>query len=426
MDENTKAYLAGLLDTSSFIYFKKSKNKSGKGYRYRIEGRLMATERPGIISIFHTYYGRGYVRNAYHTIYKHDTLTQILEDIEPYLISNKEKAHLALKFLRTKQLIVYNINNWFHEKYRQFKENLFQSFYNPSYFLINQAYNPFYIAGLFDASGSYGVHCGRYKKKKTNIKLYFQKRFQLNISTNKTEILIYLRNHLGGTINKTNNAIIFTYEQAKNIGKQIGDLLKISASKMYGFQTILCFSQTCETDFLIVYKTNKHFLDHFDEVKKCNKCSQILPMKYFQTKRQPNRCSNCTKEKLKAYYRQNREKLKIYSKIYSEKHGKKKDTKSKIVSNIRKRVRHVMKGQGLKRCEMYFGCTPEFLKNWLESQFTPEMSWDNYGILWHIDHKKPVAAFNLELEEDRKQVNHYTNLQPLTAIDNAKKGSQYL
>lgn len=56
---------------------------------------------------------------------------------------------------------------------------------------------------------------------------------------------------------------------------------------------------------------------------------------------------------------------------------------------------------------------------WLENQFTEGMSWDNYGD-WHIDHKTPIsAAKNLE---EFKILSHYTNLQPLWALDNVKKG----
>jgi hypothetical protein len=49
---------------------------------------------------------------------------------------------------------------------------------------------------------------------------------------------------------------------------------------------------------------------------------------------------------------------------------------------------------------------------------------DNYG-KWHIDHIKPLASFNLELKEEFMQACHYSNLQPLWAIGNIKKGARY-
>lgn len=50
------------------------------------------------------------------------------------------------------------------------------------------------------------------------------------------------------------------------------------------------------------------------------------------------------------------------------------------------------------------------------------MSWDNYG-QWHVDHKLPIASFNLKRRDHQLQCFHYTNLQPLWAIDNFKKNA---
>lgn len=71
------------------------------------------------------------------------------------------------------------------------------------------------------------------------------------------------------------------------------------------------------------------------------------------------------------------------------------------------------------------GCKPEFLKEYLEKQFTGDMSWENYGSLWHIDHRKPCDAFDLIQESEQRACFHYTNLQPLLVIDNLKKGKKY-
>ena len=57
----------------------------------------------------------------------------------------------------------------------------------------------------------------------------------------------------------------------------------------------------------------------------------------------------------------------------------------------------------------------------LESKFTEEMSFDNYG-KWHIDHIIPISS--AKTEEDIIRLNHYTNFQPLWAVDNLRKSNK--
>jgi hypothetical protein len=65
------------------------------------------------------------------------------------------------------------------------------------------------------------------------------------------------------------------------------------------------------------------------------------------------------------------------------------------------------------------GAEWETVKAYLESLFLDDMSWDNRGD-WHIDHVIPLAS--AQNEEELEKLCHYTNLQPLWAIDNLKKG----
>lgn len=71
------------------------------------------------------------------------------------------------------------------------------------------------------------------------------------------------------------------------------------------------------------------------------------------------------------------------------------------------------------------GCTMEELRCHLERQFLPGMTWENYGKHgWHIDHIRPCASFDLTDPEQQRQCFHYTNLQPLWALDNIRKGAK--
>jgi hypothetical protein len=49
------------------------------------------------------------------------------------------------------------------------------------------------------------------------------------------------------------------------------------------------------------------------------------------------------------------------------------------------------------------------------------MSWDNYGE-WHVDHMMSLAMAKSKHEAEK--LCHYTNLQPLWAKDNLKKGTK--
>ena len=72
------------------------------------------------------------------------------------------------------------------------------------------------------------------------------------------------------------------------------------------------------------------------------------------------------------------------------------------------------------------GCSKDQLKSYLEEQFKPNMTWDNYGRKdgiesWELDHKIPCSAFNLNNVEEQKICFHYTNLQPLWHKENITK-----
>lgn len=73
----------------------------------------------------------------------------------------------------------------------------------------------------------------------------------------------------------------------------------------------------------------------------------------------------------------------------------------------------------------YIGCSPGFLRNHIESLFKPGMTWSNYGE-WHIDHIVPLSWWDTKNYPEHLYVaSHWTNLQPLWAIDNRSKNNRY-
>jgi len=102
---------------------------------------------------------------------------------------------------------------------------------------------------------------------------------------------------------------------------------------------------------------------------------------------------------------------------------------------IRTRVRIALKRFNTRKDKKhtfeYVGCSIEDLRTYLENQFEKEaercghpISWENQGE-WHIDHIKPCASFDLDLEEERHKCFHYTNLQPMWGADNMSKSDTY-
>jgi hypothetical protein len=95
---------------------------------------------------------------------------------------------------------------------------------------------------------------------------------------------------------------------------------------------------------------------------------------------------------------------------------------------MRSRINLFIKSKNINKSNKTFnliGLKPIELKKYIEKQFTEEMSWDNYGLYgWHIDHIIPLSS--AKVENEIYKLCHYTNLQPLWAEDNLKKGNKIL
>lgn len=124
------------------------------------------------------------------------------------------------------------------------------------------------------------------------------------------------------------------------------------------------------------------------------------------------------------YRKKNKEKIQQHKKNWSLKN--KDNILHKIKRNLRRRIHHVIKDgyKSLHSIEL-LGCDIQFFKTYLESKFYANMTWENYGSYWHIDHIIPCSHFNLILLEEQKKCFHYTNCQPLLKIDNLRKGDRY-
>ena len=132
-------------------------------------------------------------------------------------------------------------------------------------------------------------------------------------------------------------------------------------------------------------------------------------------------CKDCVNKKCTEKRREN---LENYRKKYREESRKKRsNVKNRIRMNLGTRLYLAVEKKHGNTMELT-GCSKDDLYAHLESKFTDEMTWENYG-KWHIDHIKPCASFDLTKVEEQQKCFHWTNLQPLWAIDNMRKGAKY-
>lgn len=71
----------------------------------------------------------------------------------------------------------------------------------------------------------------------------------------------------------------------------------------------------------------------------------------------------------------------------------------------------------------YVGCNIPYLREWFEFNFAPEMTWDNYGSYWSIDHVIPVKWFDLTDEKEKYACWNWSNMMPTTNAFNSSKKS---
>jgi hypothetical protein len=100
----------------------------------------------------------------------------------------------------------------------------------------------------------------------------------------------------------------------------------------------------------------------------------------------------------------------------------------RLILTCRSRLTKILKLKNMKKTNTTFemiGCTPRFLKEYLEKQFKPGMTWKNHTLKgWHIDHKIPLAS--AKTQKSLKKLMHYTNTRPMWASENIKKGNRII
>lgn len=170
-------------------------------------------------------------------------------------------------------------------------------------------------------------------------------------------------------------------------------------------------------------KSKEYYQNNKEEVKE-------KVRKYNQANK--NKISEKRKKYHKKYYLENNHKIKQYrlnNKEQRNKHDKYRkeiDPLYKLRCNIGSLILLNIKKQGYtKKSRTYqiLGCTFEDFKKHIERQFKVGMNWDNQG-KWHLDHIIPASL--AKDENELIKLNHYTNFQPLWALENMIKGNKII
>jgi hypothetical protein len=162
----------------------------------------------------------------------------------------------------------------------------------------------------------------------------------------------------------------------------------------------------------------------------CKECKLKQAKEYFSNNKEARMTAHRqwvekNKEKTVAYQKEYREKNKTKASLY-EKNRTASDIQFRLTKMLRSRLRTAIKN-GVKNGSAVkdLGCSINKLKQYLESKFQPGMSWENHGYYgWHIDHIIPLSKFDLTNREEYLKACHYSNLQPLWAVDNIKKSNK--
>ena len=144
----------------------------------------------------------------------------------------------------------------------------------------------------------------------------------------------------------------------------------------------------------------------------------------------------------KTYRSENKEQIKAFKKAYHARPENKarknqrrreryhSDPKYRLKQCVSTNIREALKLRGKTKGGRTFDhlpYTPKELMEHIEKQFDKNMTWENQGSYWHLDHIKPHASYKYDSLTDPEFQECWAleNLRPLKASENMSKGSFY-
>jgi hypothetical protein len=201
-------------------------------------------------------------------------------------------------------------------------------------------------------------------------------------------------------------------ELQSKICKKCNENKSINNFRVY--ESLRCSNtcKACDNEMDKLRKINARKKRMETEIATCEKCNQQKTLKDFS--------------KLKKFY-----KKKICTSCYPNfvkeqknewcRNEAKCNMNYRIKKSIAARLRTVLNKNDSTM--NYIGCNIQFLREWLEYNFTNEMNWENYGSFWSIDHIIPVCKFDLNNEDEKLICWNWSNLMPVSIKFNSSKKS---
>ena len=190
--------------------------------------------------------------------------------------------------------------------------------------------------------------------------------------------------------------------------------------------------------------------------KTCQKCREKTKKNSYKIKQYKKKYYEKNVDKIKEYREENKDKILEQKKQYRKKNATKIKEYIKqyrdenkcehnkyygwckicnlqlyLISLQRKQLRRCLNNSSLNKTRSsieYLGCNAEYFIEYIKKKMdlwneTNEVKMDFTNI--HIDHIKPVTAFNLDDEDEFLDCCNYTNMQPLLAQDNLSKNNKW-
>lgn len=188
---------------------------------------------------------------------------------------------------------------------------------------------------------------------------------------------------------------------------------------------------------------DKDLVDAKGPKKRCDICNKEYRRLYWKARESNTKRKEQNKNRTEKFRKNNPHKISEYSRKY--RYGKnrenylakKRERNKEYYKNVNYKLGQLLryklwislKTQKVKKensALSFLGCSKEELIQHLESQFSKGMTWENWSLNgWHIDHIRPISSFDLSDPAQVKECFHYSNLQPLWAIDNLKKSDSW-